>query len=51
VRVSGAAGGAAVNALFINHYQDTAWAHFTVRRLERSHGPEVVRAAYDRAAE
>lgn len=47
VPVLGAAGGAAINALFIHHYQETAWAHFAVRRLERSHGPEVVRRAYD----
>ncbi|HUL59440.1 MAG TPA: EcsC family protein [Anaeromyxobacteraceae bacterium] len=44
--VLGAAGGAAVNALFMSHYQETAWAHFTVRRLERAHGAEAVRAAY-----
>ena len=48
VPIIGAAGGAAVNALFISHYQDTAWAHFTVRRLERSCGAEAVRSAYDR---
>jgi len=42
----GAAGGAAVNALFMSHYQETAWAHFTVRRLERAHGAEAVREAY-----
>jgi len=47
--IIGAAGGAAINTLFINHYQDTAWAHFTVRRLERLHGPEAVRIAYQRA--
>lgn len=44
--VVGAAGGAAMNALFLKHFQDTAAAHFTVRRLERRHGPEAVRAAY-----
>jgi hypothetical protein len=49
VPVVGAAGGAAVNALFIHHYQDTAWGHFTVRRLERAHGADAVRLAYDRA--
>jgi hypothetical protein len=47
VPLVGAAGGAAVNAIFIDHYQDTAWAHFTVRRLERAHGPDAVRAAYE----
>lgn len=49
VPVVGAAGGAAVNALFIRHYQDTARAHFTVRRLEREHGADAVRQAYERA--
>jgi hypothetical protein len=47
VPVLGAAGGAAINALFISHYQDTAWAHFTVRRLERAHGADAVRRAYE----
>jgi hypothetical protein len=47
VPIAGAVGGAAVNTLFLKHYQDVAWAHFSVRRLERVHGPEVVRAAYD----
>jgi hypothetical protein len=49
VPVIGAAGGAAINALFINHYQGAAWAHFTVRRLERAHGPDAVRLAFERA--
>ncbi len=47
VPVVGAAGGAAVNALFLKHYQDVARAHFSVRRLERVHGEGPVRAAYD----
>jgi hypothetical protein len=47
VPIIGAAGGAAINALFMSHYQDTARAHFTVRRLERAHGAEVVRRAYE----
>lgn len=47
--VAGAVGGAAINAVFIQHFQRTAWAHFTIRRLEREHGPELVRAEYDRA--
>jgi EcsC protein family len=49
VPIVGAAGGAAVNALFIRHFQDTARAHFTVRRLEREHGTDAVRAAYQEA--
>jgi hypothetical protein len=42
----GAAGGAAINLVFINHFQDMARGHFTVRRLERKYGPEVVREEY-----
>lgn len=47
VPIAGAVGGAAVNAMFINHYQEVAWAHFTIRRLERAHGTEVVRSRYE----
>jgi hypothetical protein len=46
VPVIGAAGGAAVNALFMDHYQSTGRAHFVVRRLVRAHGEEAVRRAY-----
>ncbi|HQR30429.1 MAG TPA: EcsC family protein [Anaeromyxobacteraceae bacterium] len=46
VPVVGAAGGAALNLVFMNHYQRTAWGHFTVRRLSRAHGEEAVRAAW-----
>ena len=44
--VIGAAGGAALNLVFINHYQDIARGHFTVRRLERKYGADVVHDAY-----
>jgi EcsC family protein len=46
VPVVGAAGGAAINLLFIKHFQDMAWAHFTIRRLERKCGSELVEHAY-----
>lgn len=46
--VLGALGGAAVNLAFTEHFQDVARAHFTVRRLERVYGIDVVRAEYDR---
>ena len=46
----GAAGGAAVNAVFVKHYQETAWAHFTVRRLERRYGADEVRRAWEGSA-
>jgi hypothetical protein len=46
VPVVGAAGGAVINLLFIDHFQDVARGHFIVRRLERTHGPDLVKAAY-----
>jgi EcsC protein family len=48
VPVIGALGGAAVNYAFIDHFQEIARAHFTVRRLERRYGKDVVRMAYDK---
>lgn len=44
--VVGAAGGALINTLFMDHYQSMARGHFTVRSLERVYGKEVVRLAY-----
>ena len=45
--VVGALGGAVVNTAFMDHYQDIAHAHFTVRRLERTYGRETVRSVYE----
>jgi hypothetical protein len=42
--------GASVNYVFIEHFQEIARGHFTVRRLERVYGKDVVRAEYDRLA-
>jgi hypothetical protein len=47
VPLIGAAGGALINTLFIAHYQDMARGHFIVRRLEKIHGAEPVRLAYE----
>jgi EcsC protein family len=44
----GALGGGAVNYVFMEHFQDVARGHFTVRRLERTYGKELVRTEYDR---
>lgn len=44
----GAAGGAIVNALFIDHFQGVARGHFTLRRLERKFGAQAVEAAFNR---
>jgi hypothetical protein len=49
--VVGALGGAAVNYAFIEHFQEVARGHFTVRRLERVYGKDVVRTEYDRLAQ
>lgn len=48
IPVVGALGGAAVNALFIDHYLRIADAHFTIRRLERIYGDEAIRLRVDR---
>jgi hypothetical protein len=50
VPVVGAVAGAALNAAFLAHYRNLAIAHFTIRRLERRHGQEAVRAARALAA-
>jgi hypothetical protein len=42
----GAVLGAAVNTVFIDHFQQTAHGHFAVRRLERRYGSDAVEAAY-----
>lgn len=47
VPVIGAVGGALINTLFIDHFQDIARGHFVVRRLERTYGKDVVRATYE----
>jgi hypothetical protein len=43
----GAAGGALINTLFMDHFQDMARGHFTIRRMERVHGTEKVRLMYE----
>jgi hypothetical protein len=50
IPVLGAIGGASVNVLFMNHFQDVARGHFIVRRLERRYGRDLVRTEYRRLA-
>ena len=45
--VAGALCGASLNAAFLAHYRALARAHFTIRRLERSHGGQFVREAVE----
>ncbi|MFH1980426.1 MAG: EcsC family protein [Pseudomonadota bacterium] len=42
----GAAGGALINTIFIDHFQNMARGHFIVRRLEKKYGKEIVENAY-----
>jgi hypothetical protein len=46
VPVLGAAGGALINTVFIDHFQDIARGHFIVRRLERKYGADLVKEEY-----
>ena len=45
--VIGAFGGAVINTMFIDHYQDIAKGHFTVRKLERKYGKDEVKNLYE----
>jgi hypothetical protein len=45
----GAVGGALINSIFIDHFQDMARGHFIIRRLERTYDPERIKQAYDMA--
>ncbi len=45
VPLVGAVAGASLNTAFLSHYRELARAHFTIRRLERRFGADVVRQA------
>jgi len=49
VPILGGLGGAAINLLFIRHFQAVARGHFTIRRLERKYGGELIKKEYERA--
>jgi hypothetical protein len=48
IPILGAVGGASINLLFISHFQAAARGHFTVRRLERKYGEELVKREYEK---
>ena len=50
VPVIGAVSGATVNMIFMDHFQQLARGHFTVRRLEREYGASAIREHYQAAA-
>ncbi|GAB5389015.1 MAG: hypothetical protein Alpg2KO_19830 [Alphaproteobacteria bacterium] len=47
VPVIGAATGASVNVVFMDHFQKMAEGHFIMRRLERQYGPDKARSIYE----
>jgi hypothetical protein len=48
IPIAGAAGGAALNVMFTNHFQRLAEGHFTIRALDRKYGQDLIRAEYER---
>ncbi|MCL7763165.1 EcsC family protein [Polaribacter sp. Z014] len=47
IPVLGAIGGASLNFVFVNHFQEMASAHFKVRQLERKYGALLVQETYN----
>ncbi len=48
VPIVGGIGGAGINLIFMNHFQNMARGHFIVRRLERSYGQDMIKAEYEK---
>jgi len=48
IPIIGAAAGATINLLFIDHFQNMSRGHFIVRRLERIYGQSLVKNSYDK---
>ena len=44
----GAIGGASINLIFIEHFQDVARGHFMVRRLEKIYGRQLIQDEYEK---
>lgn len=44
----GAAGGALINTIFIDHFQNMARGHFMIRRLERAYDKDLIRREYEK---
>lgn len=47
VPIIGAVGGATLNLMFINHFQNMAEGHFIVKRLEQEYGKDRIFEAYN----
>jgi hypothetical protein len=50
VPIAGLIGGATINMVFMEHYQQLAHAHFTIRALERRYGGATVEALFGQLA-
>jgi hypothetical protein len=48
VPMMGAVGGALINSVFMDHFQDMARGHSIFRRLERTYGPELIKHESDK---
>jgi len=48
IPIIGAAGSAAINTVFMEHFQEMARGHFIIRRLERIHGKDVIKNEYNK---
>jgi len=46
VPVLGGIGGGTINYVFIDHFQNMATAHFTIKKLERKYGKDVIQEKY-----
>ncbi len=46
IPIIGAAGGAIINTLFMDHFQSMARGHFIVLRLEKKYGLDAIKQAY-----
>jgi hypothetical protein len=46
VPVIGAAGGALINSIFMDHFQNMARGHFIIRSLERKYGTKIIQLQY-----
>jgi hypothetical protein len=44
----GAIGGALINTIFMDHFQNVAQGHFVIRRLERRYGADLIKEEYQR---
>ncbi len=47
VPILGAAAGAAINVVFMDHFQHMAEGHFILKRLEQRHGTRAIRRLYE----